>query len=92
MIHMMYSLPKTISSRKREKGKGCHMTEILSAASNFDSPLQIIALIIVLSFLSIIAIMSYFAIKQVCRVVSSFNRVNLSGEHNDTRFKARLRR
>ncbi len=68
------------------------MTEMLSMALNIHSSTQITALSLIIILIFGLSIVAYLIIGRICNLIESFKRVNISGKHKQTKFKARFRR
>lgn len=67
------------------------MTEMLSMALNIHSSTQITALSLIIILIFGLSIVAYLIIGRICNLITSFTKVDISGKHKRTKFKARFR-
>ena len=68
------------------------MTEIMSTALKFNSPIQIVALAIVIAFLSFALIVGTIWVRELRQTVSEFNQVDYIGDKDDVHSEIHLSR
>lgn len=91
MTNMMYSLPKCFPLI-RERKEGQALTNIMVQALKFNSPLQIVALAIVIAFLIFALIIGTIWVKELHQTVSEFNQVDYIGDKDDVHSEIHLSR
>ena len=83
---------KCFPLRRERKVRDSHLTKIMSEASKFNSPLQIVALAIVTAFLTFALITGTIWIKELHQTVSEFNQVDYIGDKDDVHSEIHLSR
>lgn len=76
----------------RRKVRDSRVFKLVSVASTIQSPVQLFDLIFILLCIAFVAYLGYLCIGKICKLISSYNRVNVSGVYNEAQIEARLRR
>lgn len=64
----------------------------MSKALKFNSPLQVVALVIVIAFLIVTTITQAIGTAEICRTISTYSQVDYIGDYDDVRIEVHLSR